>query len=96
MVYEHVIALPIVALQTLDRIRLHYARNANERKTETKRTENGTNASHERHEKCTIYETNARYTKQTHDARNERTIHEANARYTKQTNDTRNERTIHE
>ena len=43
-------------LQILDRISLQYARNANE--TNEKRT----NASHERYEKRTIHETNARYT----------------------------------
>ena len=72
------------ALQILDRISFQYAPNANE--TNEKRT----NASHERYEKRTIHETNARYTKRMHDTRNERT----NARYTKRTNDTRNERTI--
>ena len=51
-------------IPTLDRISLQYARNANERKMQTKRT----NASHERHEKRMIYETNER-TKQTHDTR---------------------------
>ena len=59
----------------------------NMHQTQMKRT----NASHEWYEKCTIHETNARYTKRTH---------ETNARYmnkrTKRTNDTRNQRTIHE
>jgi hypothetical protein len=61
--------------------------------------EKQTNASHERYEKRTIHETNARYTKQTHDTRTNELCGKRkrmNARYTKRTNDTRNERTIHE
>ena len=65
-------------VQILDRISLQYARNANERKTQTKRTKN----------ELTLHTNdtkNARYTKQTHDTRSERTIHETNARNTKRT-----------
>ena len=72
---------------------LQYAPNANERKTQTKRT----NASHKLEEQRTIHEANARYTKRTHDTRtNER--NETNELYgkRKRTNDTRNQRTIHE
>jgi catalase len=76
------------ALQILDRISFQYAPNANE--TNEKRT----NASHERYEKCTIHETNTRYTKRMHDTRNERTNYMENAN--EQTHDTLNERTIHE
>ena len=63
--------------------------------TQAKRTK----ASHERYEKRTIHETNARYTKQTHDIRLNELCGKrkrTNARYTKRTNDTRSERTIHE
>ena len=56
-------------IQILDRICLQYAPNANERKPQTKRTENERTL-HTNDSK------NARYTKQTHDTRNERTIHE--------------------
>ena len=84
----------------MDRISLQYAPNANERKTQSKRTKKN-----ERYEKRTIYETNARYTKWMHDTRtNDRNemnelygkCKRTNARYTTRTNDTRNERTIHE
>ena len=81
------------ALRILDRISLQYAPSANE--TNEKRT----NASHERYEKRTIHETNARYTKK--NARYTKRTNElygkrkrTNARYMKRTNDTRNERTI--
>ena len=69
---------------------LQYVPNANERKTQTKRTRNERTL----HMNDTK---NARYTKRTHDTRtNER--NETNELYTKRkrTNNTRNERTIHE
>ena len=84
--------------QILDRISLQYAPNANERKTQTKRTKNERTL----HTNDTK---NARYTKRTHDTRtNERNQtnglygkrKRTNARYTKRTNNTRNERMIHE
>ena len=75
-------------VQILDRISLQYARNANERKTQTRRTKNEQTL----HTNDTK---NARYTKQTHDTRGESTIHETNARYTKRMHDTRNQLTIH-
>ena len=80
-------------LQILDRISLQYAPNANERKTQTKRT----NASHERFEKCTMHETNARYTNEWNET-NElyEKCKRTNARCMKRTNDTRNKCTIHE
>ena len=56
-------------IQILDRISLQYAPNANERKTQTKRTKNERTL----HTNDTK---NARYTKRTNDTRNERTIHE--------------------
>ena len=68
-------------LQILDRISLQYAPNANET------NEKWANASHERYEKCTIHEVNARYTKRKHDTlTNKRTIQKTQT----------NERTIHE
>ena len=78
-------------IQILDRICLQYAPNANERKPQTKRTENERTL-HTNDSK------NARYTKQTHDTRNERTIHERTNEM-KRTNYTKtqtNEHTIHE
>ena len=74
-------------------------------RTKRKRTKNAnetnekqTNASHERYEKPTIHETNARYMNERtkwyertirKTQTNERTIHEENERYTKRTHDTR-------
>jgi hypothetical protein len=79
----------VLLIYFLDHISLQYARNADELKTQTKRTTNEQTL----HTNDTK---NAQYTKRTHDARNKRTIHEMNARYTKRTYDTGNQCTIHE
>ena len=79
----------MLLIHFLDRISLQYARNADELKTQTKRTKNEQTL----HTNDTK---NAQYTKRTHDTRNKRTIHEMNARCTKRTYDTGNQCTIHE
>ena len=65
----------IYRIQIQDRISLQYARNANERKTETKRTKNEQTL----HTNDTK---NARCTKRIYDTRNVCKIHKTNARYT--------------
>jgi hypothetical protein len=96
----------VVPMQILDRISLQYAPNANERKTQTKRTKNKRTL-HTNDTKNARYtkRTNVRDTKRTHETRNERTIHERTnemkrTNYTENANEqtygTRHERTIHE
>ena len=53
---------PFLHMQILNRISLQYAPNANETKNANETNEKRTNASHERCEKRTMHETNARYT----------------------------------
>jgi hypothetical protein len=77
----------VLLIHFLDRISLQYARNADELKTQTKRTKNEQTL-HTNDSK------NAQYTKRTHDTRNKRTIHEMIARCTKRTYDTGNQCTI--